>query len=45
MNVSGGEGLRVVAHCGHGGLWGGWRLDCGGLWRTWGRGLIVDCQK
>ena len=32
--MSGGEGLRVVVHCGHGGLWGGWRLDCGGLWRA-----------
>ena len=40
MNVSSSEGLRVVAHRGHGGLWGGWRLDCGGLWRTWETGEV-----
>ena len=40
MDVSGSEGLRVVAHHGHGGLWGEWRLDCGGLWRTWETGEV-----
>ena len=40
INVNGSEGLRVVAHHGHGGLWGGWQLDCGGLWRTWETGEV-----
>ena len=35
--MSEGEGL---SHRGHGGLWGWWRFDCGGLWRTWEIGEV-----